>query len=392
MVEESSDEPVPDNGVALVLSGAGARGAYEAGALSVLLPLLTGHDRPRIIVGTSVGALNAAMLASVIHQGVDVAADALVKSWMSISPEKVFSTPRGSAVSAVRWHLRHRPGTAVGLLDTTPLKDTMAEILGDEDFGHNVGNGQLDGIGIVASSCSRSDAVVFVKVRGAAPPDGGRVRYVGTKLGYLHLLASSAFPIAFPPQWVKDDGQAGDWYIDGGVHLNTPLKPAIDLGAVRLLVVGGTATRPSWRPSPGLPPDETDGNGQILHSLLVDGLEADLAHLRSTNRYLAMLGTGGAQAHQPSRHRPVKTFVVNPSDDNLNSVAAEVWPAGWKSLLKSCGGYGLLGFVTRQRQQPGQFLSYMCFHPDFIRSAISQGQADARAQLGGSASLPWMLP
>jgi len=389
MVAESPEGPGPGGGVALVLSGAGARGAYEAGALSVLLPVLADRDRPRIIVGTSAGALNAAMLASVIDQGPVAAANALVEGWRSISPKKVFATPRRGAWTAVAWHLRHRPRTAAGLLDTKPLERTIAEIVGRPDFGHNVVSGHLDGIGIAASSCSTAQAVVFVESGGAPPPSGGRVRYVGTKLDYQHLLASSAFPIAFPPKWVEGKGYPGDWYIDGGLHLNTPLKPAIDLGADRLLVLGGTPARPSIRPSPDVPPNATDENGQILHALLMDQLETDLAQLASINRYLVTPGAGGSRAHQPPRHRSITTFVMNPSGDDLDRVAAKIWPAGWKSLLQSLGGYPLLGGVTPQRQQPGQFLSYLCFHPDFIRAALCQGEADARAKLGAATSIPW---
>ena len=109
--------------------GSRSCGAYEAGALSILLPLLTGPDSPRVIVGSSVGALNAAMLASVMDNGVANAAESLLEAWRRITPEKVFAAPRRSVVTAATWHLHHQPRTASGLLDTTPLEKTIGEMV-----------------------------------------------------------------------------------------------------------------------------------------------------------------------------------------------------------------------------------------------------------------------
>jgi NTE family protein len=392
MVAQSQEGSATSGSVGLVLSGAGARGAYEAGALSILLPLLTGPDSPRVIVGSSAGALNAALLASVIDKGVAKAAENLLEAWRRITLEKVFAAPRRSVVTAATWHFHHQPRTASGLLDTTPLEKTIGEMVDTRKIGQNVQSGLLDSLGIVASSCSADDAVVFVEGSESQSPASGQVRYITTKLGIQHLLASSAFPIAFPPRWVQGSG-ADDWYIDGGVHLNTPMKPAIDMGADRLLVLTGTpilsaAHRPPHgSPSPGLPPDVTDGNGQILRALLADNLESDLTRLKSTNSYLATASPTVSRGH-----RSIKTFVVGPSDDSLSDVAARIWPAGWKSLLGSLGGYGLLGSAMHQKQRPGQFLSYLCFHPEFIGRAIEQGRNDTEAMLGGVTSIPWGLP
>jgi NTE family protein len=384
--EKPSDE-LPGGPVALVLTGDGARSAYEAGALSVLLPLLRDEDTPRIILGTSAGALNAALIAAVIDQGLDVAAKRLPEAWRTIRPEKVFTRPLSGTVSFIGWHLRHASRTAPGLLDTRPLQQTIADMLQPHDFGHGVESGELESLGVAASSCSTSEAVVFVEGK-VPPPSGERIRYLPTKLTIPHLLASSAFPLAFPAQWV-DDPSGGDWYIDGGIHLNAPLKPAIDLGANRLLVLGATQQAPALRPDPDDPPNFGDGGGQILHAVLTDRLQADLAQLRRTN---ASVRKRGGPSGSDDDHRLIATCLVTPPDDRLSQVAAEIWPSGWWSLLSSFGGYRFLGGMTVQRQQPGQYLSYLCFHPEFIDQAIAMGQADAEAALGGATSIPWECP
>jgi NTE family protein len=393
MVDAASEAQAPDGKVAIVLAGAGSRGAYEAGVLSVLLPLLKGRDTPRIILGTSVGALNAAMLAAVIDKGVDAAATLLLDGWKKIGPEKVFRTPRRGVITALAWRLHHASGTAAGLVDTKPLEGTIGEIIQPSNFGHNVGSHDLEAVGIVASACSTMQAVVFVEGK-SVPSRSQQIRYVGTTLGTQHLLASSAFPMVFPPRWVADPSIGGDWYIDGGVHLNTPFKPAIDLGADRILVVGGTHIHSAVPPSPAVSPTLGDSNGQILHALLADGFEADLAQLRATNRNVrALAGTSAATgATSGPPHRVISYLNVNPCDDALDAEAAEIYPAGLSRLLESVGDYKLLGAATGQRQRPGQFLSYICFDQKFVSKAIELGQADARNAIGGSHSIPWITP
>jgi NTE family protein len=365
--------------VALVLSGAGARGAYEAGALSVLLPLMKGADRPAIILGTSVGALNTAMLASSLAQvdDVDRAARALVENWRRITPRSVFLPPRAGA-----WHfVFRRRGTVAGLLDTKPLWATLREFLGPgAEFAPGVTPGVLRALGVVASSCASARAVVFVQTDLPPPPPGPGVEYAATALTIDHLLASSAFPVAFAP-WMVSHGPAPGWYMDGGVHLNTPLKPAIDLGADRVLVIGATPMGIGVTTSAAAP-DLMDATGQLLQAMLVDTLRADLASLQRVNDLCGSSPTGGA-------HRLVRCFALSPPDDALSQVAADVWPPGLLRLVRSLGGYRALGQITAQRQRPGQFLSYLCFDRDFIAQAIELGQADARRALGGSPVIPW---
>jgi len=381
-----------NGGVAIVLSGAGARGAYEAGALSVLLPFLKGDDLPRVVLGTSAGALNAAMLSSHLHEGVDAAAAALLDGWRRITPSKVVATPRRSLLRLAERRLRRPEGIALGLLDTAPLRGTLGELLPDVHFGSAVTQGSLDAVGVTASSCTMGGAAVFLETTRPVPKSGPGVEYVQCRLGPDHLMASSAFPLAFPAQWVE--GAAEGWYIDGGVHLNTPLKPAIDLGADRILVIGATPWQIGQRPERSKPANVMDGGGQLLHALLVDSLRADIASLVRTNRHLGA-GTGTASAIGATTaagapgHRVVRYCALNPSNDGLGDVAARAWPSGLLRFVLSLGGYRALGPLAAQRQRPGQFLSYLCFTPEFISAAIASGIADAEQLVEHTGGIPW---
>jgi NTE family protein len=382
-------------GVAIVLSGAGARGAYEAGALSVLLPHLTGDDRPRVVLGTSAGALNAAMLASLLHQPPAVAARELIAAWGRIEPEMVFATPLKSLLRLVGLRLRRRAGEAPGVLDTRPLRASLRVLLPNEFFGSAV-PGTLDAIGVAASACATGDAVVFLQTNRPVPISGKGIVYVPCQLGYDHLMASSAFPLAFPAQWVR--GPEEGWYIDGGVHLNTPLKPAIALGADRLLVIGATPWLLGQKADWSSPPNVMDGSGQILHSLLVDSLRKDLDELVGTNVRLdagagagATPPSGTSTGSASSGRRVIRFCALNPADDVLSQVAERSWPPGPLRFLRSLGGYGALGPVTAQRQLPGQFMSYLCFTKTFISAAIEAGIADATELVKPTGGIPWRV-
>jgi NTE family protein len=203
-------------------------------------------------------------------------------------------------------------------------------------------------------------------------------------------MASSAFPFAFPAQWVEGAGKG--WYIDGGVHLNSPLKPAIDLGADRLLIIGATPLDIRQPPEQSRPPNVLDGSAQILHALLVDSFRTDLSSLKRINSYLSAEGapaSPSASSLAPTGHRVVRHCTLSPPDDGLSDVAAQVWPSGVVAFFRSLGGYAALGPLTAQRQRPGQFLSYLCFSPAFIGAAIRSGISDAQELVQRSGAIPW---
>jgi len=419
MTSESSTgigagQPPPK--LAVILSGAGARGAYEAGVLSVLLPKLTENGESiSIVVGTSVGALNAALLAKVLVQaGANPSGpkpgELLVKEWEAIQTSNVIATPRKSGAlglaSLVRRWLRISKASAdpSGLLNTAPLAKMISDTVG-QDRSTNIDPRTNKAVApafeaacIIASSCTTGRAVAFVQ---AQPPlasgwTSGNIDYFPATVTVDHLMASAAFPVVFPPIRIEEPAGAAGWYIDGGVHLNTGIKPAIDLGAERLLILGATprsmAPPPRAKHPPNLvvPPNVMDAQGQILHGMVMDDFEADLSRLRTTNRYVELLDPKCEYA--PGRkHKAIKHFVVMPHDETLSDPALEAWPSRWTRLVTSLLGYESLGPITRQREYEGQFLSYMSFNEDFVKDALEIGVEDAKDRLGGSTSIPWAL-
>ena len=234
----------PDGPIALVLAGGGARGAYEIGALSVVLPALASRgERVSIMIGTSVGALNAAWLAAHADVEEDVMVEGALEVWSQIRFSDVLRplvTPAGSFRVG-----RYLAGAALGrgsldaLLDPSPLAATVERLIPFGRLGDNVAAGRVTAA-VVATSSQTGRTVVFVATRGDVPGDDRArgIEYVKTSnLTGEHVRASAAIPAAFPAVYVRDENAPG-WYVDGGTRMNTATKPAISLGAGRIIIVG----------------------------------------------------------------------------------------------------------------------------------------------------------
>src|SRR5947209_6860551 len=277
--------------VALVLSGGGARGAYEVGALSVLLPELERRgERPTVLVGTSVGAFNATYLAARAH----VPAEQLVADaeplWATLRHRDVLA-PIVSAAALRRSlaYLRQLLGLAGprldALLDPEPLPETLARIVPFADIRDNVAAGRVT-IAVTATSAYSGRTVVFYA--GGASPEADPVRqivYVEAELGPDHVRASGAIPMIFPPVHVHAPQRARGWYFDGGTRLNTPIKPALALGADRVVVIGLNSIDPA--PADRLAsehrPNMFEGAAQVAQALLTDRLVEDVRELAEEN-------------------------------------------------------------------------------------------------------------
>ena len=240
----------PSRRVAVVVAGAGARGAYEAGALSVLLPALErAGTRPSLYVGTSAGAINAVLLASTAHLPAAQQADALLEVWRGIGVSDVFrSLLRTGPVSAARWlgQLAGVPGVRLhALVDTAPLAATAQRVVDWPQLRANLDAGTV-ALAVVATAAADGRTTVFVDRCPPSPlplPDEARpIDHVAARITAAHVLASAAIPVLFPPVPVEGTDGRRRWYVDGGVRLNAPLKPALALGADAVVVV---ATSPA---------------------------------------------------------------------------------------------------------------------------------------------------
>jgi NTE family protein len=374
-----------DERIAVVLAGGGARGAFEAGALSVLLPELEKRgQRPRLVIGTSVGALNATFLAANAQLPAAELARRARAVWESAHWSEVVD-PLISPSSLLR--LAQYAGEVLGLpqarveslLDPEPLRTSVRSQVDFDQLQQNVEAGVLDGAGVVATSALTNRSVVFHTGLPSPPRDERRgIDYVATSLQEEHVLASAAIPAVFPAVNVQSPAEARGWYFDGGTRLNTPIKPAIEFGAARVIVValGSLAPGPAGLAGEARP-DALVGAGQILSGLLEDQLKADLETLVTIN------GLTRATRILPGRKRRVPYIVIAPrTRDTIARCALDVLREHYRAPVQALRSPDI-ALLTRLVAgdvdiQHAELLSFLLFAPEFTRALIRIGQAEAR--------------
>lgn len=362
--------------LAVVLSGGGARAAYQVGVLSAIAERAPTLTIP-IITGVSAGAINAAYLAS--HPGpLPTAVTHLKGQWLRLTADEVYSLPAlGVFTSAWRLvrstlrRLRRRAGMPVvrGLLDMRPLARFLERSMDYSGIQANLDAGRLKAVALSTTSYHTGQTVTFVQgVPGIPMWERAQRRAVRTRLSLAHVMASSAIPIIFPAVRL-DDG----FYGDGSVRQAAPLAPAIHLGARRLLAV---SMRSAGRAAPAdasaireYPSAATVG-ALMLHSVFLDALDADVERVERVNRLLAALPPGTAA---PDGLNQVDIVLVRPSRD-LGPLARGYWPRfPW-----------LMDLVVRsigiEQERGADFLSYLLFEPDYTGLLMELGYQDALAQ------------
>jgi NTE family protein len=382
--------------VALVLAGGGARGAYEFGALSVLLPRLAEDDRPDVIVGTSVGALNAAYLAARAHDPLETALAEGCDFWREVSYRDVLS-PLVSTEELPRLlgsfaDLTGLPRARMwSLLNPEPLLETLRGIVSLRQIRRNVQSRAIRVASVVASSASSGRSVVFHD--GGRKPKADRRRgldYVPTALDENHVRASAAIPGFFPAVRVTRPPQARGWYFDGGTRLNTPIKPALRLGADRVIIVALNSLAPGPRAiASATRADAFDGAGQLLQAVLVDPLVHDVQTLATVNQ---------AVGDRPGdTYKPVPYILIAPrTRDAIGECAAEVYRKLYSGLrgARRSPELAALGHILDAGLNPvrGELFSYLFFAPEFAERLIELGRQDARRWLAGRHDIgPWRL-
>jgi NTE family protein len=381
---------------AIVLAGAGARGAYEAGILSVLVPRLLEEPGERIVlVGTSAGAINTAILSA--FEAPDKAVAAMTDLWTTVDAGDMFSPIRESALRTAARYLAevlHLPGRLDSLLDSRPLGATMEQRLDWDQLDRNLrGDGWVHTAGIVATSCARGRGVVFVQGKDLVTPKrDADVDYAKTTLRSEHVMASAAIPVAFRPVHVEAPPKQRGWYIDGGVKLNAPIKPALALGADRVVVVATTPDPAGPHASPVSPgsPDVFDAGTVVMHALLVDRMSDDIRALRRVN---TLVSAGRSQA--PSGYRAIPNLFLGPPKPGLiGQTANDVFSRRYTGIHRPLSDLGMLGrLLGGTRENHGELLSFVFFDREFHRALIDLGRKHASRVLGRTGTpFPWALP
>jgi NTE family protein len=397
--------------VALVLAGGGARGAYEAGVLAFVieelpkrLGFLPSFD---IVSGASVGAIHAAYWMATLQEDATTRVARLTTTWDSMSLERVYRLSLGDLLripsrllslpfltSAPTGGAR-MPNRLPGLLDTSALEELVLQQIPWRQLRSNLRASR----GVLCISCTEiasGRAVVFV--------DGARVSlkpweydpYVVARasgIGPSHILASAAIPLLFPAVRI-----GRHFYCDGGLRLNTPLSPALRLGADRLLLIALRHPPDSGDDQPTPSPRETAyGNpayliGKVLNALMLDHVDYDLQRMRLMNDLLL----GGQQAFgaeflpkineiiRASRgtdYRVIKDCVIRPSED-LGKMAGRCYAERSRSLSPARLVADLVMRSAARGVPEGEadLLSYVLFDGSYTRQLFALGRADAARQ------------
>ena len=369
--------------IGLVLTGGGARAAYQVGLVRHLAKRLPEFHFD-VLTGVSAGAINASFLAS--HTGsADEATEDLMGIWLDLTPDHVFRDDGWSLGKMVfRWllnlasgGLRYRPQVR-GLVDTSPLGSHLANVLGVEaangrvlpGIAKNLDRGRLDAVAVTTVEWSTGQTVTWVQGRDIETWERTKRRSERALLTLDHVLASASLPLIFPAVRI---GNA--WHGDGGVRLTSPLSPALHLGCDRLIAVSTRHEPLAPRTAAAAYPPPAQFAGVLLNAVFLDQLDQDANRMELVNGLLARLP-------EPERGslRLVDLVLLRPSED-LGRLASRFEPRLPKAFRFMTRGLG-----TRDTKSP-DLLSLLMFQPDYIRALIDVGERDAEARHGEIAAL-----
>jgi NTE family protein len=362
---------------ALLLTGGGARAAYQVGVLRSLARSFPALEFP-ILTGVSAGAINVALLANNPAKFPQTVTR-LAEHWDSLTLDQVFRTEfRALGSNVVRWIFRLLSGGADllppmrGMVDTEPLRQFLHRVLDSTDgtlpgVTENIRTGRLSAVGMMTTKYPTAQSVTWVQGKTVQPWTGLDRCGISTPLTVEHIMASSALPLVFPAAQL---GEA--WHGDGGIRLTAPLSPAINLGADRIVAIS-TSTEPghseATRPTKEYPPPATVLS-VMLESVFLDLLDSDATELRRMNRLVA--------EYPKCRElglRRVDAMIIRPSQD-LGVIAT-----GFEHELPRTLRHIIRGLGSQETNR-SDMIATLLFQPRFIRKMIEIGEQDGLRRAG----------
>jgi NTE family protein len=381
----------PASTTGLILTGGGARAAYQVGVLRAVHRIRRAAGAPPgnpypVLVGTSAGALNAAALATDADDA-DAGIAKLVRVWENMHVEQVYRTDSFGVIrTGAKWLTMMSMGWAMvrlrrlrprSMLDNAPLHHLLAEMIDLDRIDRLIGEGHLKALAVSASSYTSGTHVTFYQSDAEHLPwiRSNRVAVQG-ELTMAHLLASAAIPFMFPAVTLPLQGSY-EWFGDGSMRQTAPISPAIHLGADRILVIGAGRMREPAGPRTTVPsayPSIAQIGGHALSSIFLDALAVDAERLQRINATLLLIP---AEVRAQAALKPVRLLLISPSE-RLDDIAArhlDALPHTIRSLLRG------IGVSNAAPGSNGAALaSYLLFEQAYTRELMALGEKDTDAR------------
>lgn len=355
---------------ALLLTGGGARAAYQIGVLKAIASQLPRNQKSpfKVICGTSAGAINAVSMAcygSCFHLGVkktewvwkNFSTDQVYQS----SWRKVFGHLLRNYVSKYTKSGQERP---TSLFDNAPLQQLLTELIDYKRIDRNILSGHLDAVSVAASSYTDGDSIAFFQSSQSHAWQRAKRKGVKTVLTTRHLTASAAIPLVFPSVQIGNE-----FFGDGSIHQLSPLSPPIHLGANKILIIGvEQPNKVEDKIEQPFHPNAAAIAGHLLDTVFTDSLNSDLERMERINNTL------NHTSEDKAGLRKVESLLINPSR-NFNKIAAkhyETMPSAIRFLLRLIG-------ITKSSDSA--LVSYLLFEKNFTQELIQLGYEDGLERL-----------
>lgn len=376
-MSEGNSSAELNSGQALVLSGGGARAAYQVGCLRALSQALPNY-RPQILTGVSAGAINATHLAAFQGSWQD-SVEALVGLWQHMRTDKVYRTGLGPMMGRMaHWGLHFVSGGRLGrkdirgMVQNDPLRSYLREHLAADPatgeicgVDQNLADGWLKALAVMTTNYASGRSEAWVDTLEETIWSGSQVSARPTSLTIDHVMASAALPFFFPAVRLRNH-----WHGDGGVRLAAPLSPALRLGAKRILAVS-PRVKPQ-RPEEGLAtsyPSPGQVAGVMLNAVFLDLLDFDALQMQRINDLLRRI-----PQQNWGNQRQVDVMVLRPQQD-LGQIARQSQPEMPGAFRFFAGGFG-------GRDEPtADALSMVNFEPGYVGQLIAFGEQDTHERM-----------